>query len=160
MTAGPAGIDPIRKTMHVPLDPARAFEVFTAEMGAWWPLATHSVGQADATGVTFEAGPEGRIIEQLADGTTSMWGTVIEWEPPHRLRFTWHPGTPTAEATEVEVRFSGQGTGTIVELVHSEWERRPDGADARSRYDSGWEPVFRRYLARATAASTSEHPVG
>lgn len=102
----------------------------------------------------------GCIIEQLADGTTSTWGTVIEWEPPHRVRFTWHPGAPTAEATEVEVRFSGQGTGTIVELIHRGWERRSDGADARSRYDSGWEPVFRRYLDRATAASTSEHRAG
>ena len=76
-----------------------------------------------------------------------MWGTVTQWEPPHRVAFTWHPGTPEAEATLVEVTFTQGGPGsTVVRLVHSGWERRPDGASAREGYDSGWEPVIGRFV--------------
>ena len=34
--------DPIRRSVTVHCDPERAFEVFTAEMDRWWPVATHS----------------------------------------------------------------------------------------------------------------------
>jgi hypothetical protein len=36
-----------------------------------------------------------------------------------------------------------------VRLVHSGWERRPDGASAREGYDSGWEPVIGRFAETA-----------
>lgn len=90
------------------------------------------------------------IIETLADGTTSVWGTITQWEPPHRVAFTRHPGTAEAEATRVEVTFTQGGPGsTVVRLVHSGWERRPDGASARESYDSGWEPVIGRFAETA-----------
>jgi uncharacterized protein YndB with AHSA1/START domain len=43
------------------------------------------------------------------------------------------------------VTFTKDGPGTVVRLVHSGWERRPDGASAREGYDSGWEPVIGRF---------------
>jgi uncharacterized protein YndB with AHSA1/START domain len=136
-------IEPVRKTVTVPATPQRAFELFTAHMQEWWPLRTHSVGTGDAAGVVFGEGTGAAIIETLADGTTSVWGTVTQWEPPHRVAFTWHPGHPEAEATRVEVTFTQDGPGsTVVRMVQSGWERRPDGASAREGYDSGWEPVI------------------
>jgi uncharacterized protein YndB with AHSA1/START domain len=135
-------VEPVRKSVTVPATPQRAFELFTAHMQEWWPLRTHSVGAEDAIGVEFGAGVGGAIIETLADGTTSVWGTITQWEPPHRVAFTWHAGTPEAEATRVDVTFTAEGPGsTAVRLVHSGWQRRPDGASAREGYDSGWEPV-------------------
>jgi uncharacterized protein YndB with AHSA1/START domain len=137
-----ASVEPVRKSVTVPATPPRAFELFTAHMQEWWPLSTHSVGAEDAVGVAFGAGVGAAIIETLADGTTSVWGTVTQWEPPHRVAFTWHAGTPEAEATRVEVTFTADGPGsTAVQLVHSGWELRPDGASAREGYHSGWEPV-------------------
>lgn len=44
---------PIRKTVTVPVTPQCAFELFTARIGEWWPLATHSVGEDQAMGVVF-----------------------------------------------------------------------------------------------------------
>jgi uncharacterized protein YndB with AHSA1/START domain len=143
-------VEPLRKSVTVPAPPQRAFEIFTAHFGEWWPLATHSVGLGQATGVAFGEGAGAAITEMLADGSTSVWGTVTGWEPPHRVAFTWHAGTPEAEATQVEVTFTqdGQG-GTVVQLVHSGWERRPDGAAAREGYESGWEPVIGRFAEAA-----------
>jgi uncharacterized protein YndB with AHSA1/START domain len=78
---------------------------------------------------------------------------VTREEPPHRVAFTWHPGRAEADATRVEVMFNQDGPGsTVVRLVHSGWERRPDGASARDGYDSGWEPVVRRFAEAAARA--------
>lgn len=151
MTAGPTSADAVRKSAIVPLAPDQAFETFTSRIAAWWPLATHSVGLADAESVRFEGRLGGRIIESLADGTTSTWGTLTEWDPPHRVRFSWHPGSTEAHATEVEVRFSPRDGGTLVELTHTGWHRRPDGTDARSSYDTGWDLVLGRYIDLASA---------
>jgi uncharacterized protein YndB with AHSA1/START domain len=141
-------VEPVRKSVTVPAAPPRAFELFTAHIQEWWPLGTHSVGAGDAVGVAFGDGVGGAIIETLADGTTSVWGTITHWEPPHRVAFTWHAGTAEAEATRVEVTFTQDGPGrTVVRLVHSGWERRPDGASARDGYDSGWEPVIGSFAA-------------
>jgi uncharacterized protein YndB with AHSA1/START domain len=146
-------IEPILKSVTVPAAPERAFELFTAHIGDWWPLGTHSVGIEQAAGVVFGEGRGGQITETLSDGTTSVWGTVTDWEPPHRVAFTWHAGTPEAEATRVEVTFTPDGPGsTVVRLVHSGWEHRPDGASARDGYESGWEPVIGQF-ARAAAGA-------
>jgi uncharacterized protein YndB with AHSA1/START domain len=147
-------IEAVRKSVTVPASPDRAFELFTARFGDWWPIATHSVGTDRAAGVSFGAGIGGIIVETLADGTTSVWGTVTSWDPPSRVAFSWHAGTPKAEAGLVEVTFTPTGSGsTLVELVHTGWENRPDGASARASYQTGWDPVIERY-ARAAAALT------
>jgi uncharacterized protein YndB with AHSA1/START domain len=146
-------VEPVRKSVTVPATPQRAFELFTVHIQEWWPLETHSVGLEHAVGVAFGEGVGGAIVETLADGTTSTWGTITHWEPPHRVVYTWHAGTPEAEATHIEVTFTpDEAGGTVVRLVHSGWERRPDAASARDGYDSGWEPVIARFAAKAATA--------
>ena len=148
---------PLRKTVTVPLDQSRAFALFTARFGEWWPLATHSVGLGDALLVRFPPAAGGQIVETARDGTTSVWGTVTKWDPPAAVCFTWHPGQPESLAGDIEVRFSPDGTigdgavATVVTLTHSGWDRRADGAAARLGYDSGWEAVLAAYGAAAAA---------
>jgi uncharacterized protein YndB with AHSA1/START domain len=145
-------IEPVRKSVTVPATPQRAFELFTAHIHEWWPLATNSVGLEHAVGIVFGAGVGAEITETLGDGTTSVWGTVTDWEPPSRVAFTWHAGTAEAEATRVEVTFTPDGPGgTVVRLVHSGWERRPDGVSARDGYVSGWDPIIGRFAEVAAA---------
>ena len=50
--------------------------------------------------------------------------------------------------TEVEVRFTPDGAGTLVELEHRGWERAGEsGAKSRDGYDGGWNLVLARYAA-------------
>lgn len=143
-------IMPVRKAVTVPVPPQSAFELFTARFGEWWPLATHSVGADQAASVVFGAGIGGSIVETLADGSTSAWGTITGWDPPHGVAFSWHAGTPAEEATSVEVTFTaGEPGQTVVELVHSGWQNRPDGAAARDGYEAGWNPVMGHYASFA-----------
>ena len=147
-----SSLAPVRKTVTVPLDPSRAFELFTARFGEWWPLATHSVWLEDAALVRFPCEAGGVITETMRDGSTCAWGTVTSWDPPAAVCFTWHPGQQESWAGDIEVHFTPDGAGrTVVTLTHSGWERRADGARARLGYDSGWEPVLAAFGAAAAA---------
>lgn len=150
-----ASVAPLVKHATVPCPPPRAFELFTEQISAWWPMATHSVGGSPACRVDMAGHVGGHIIETLPDGTTSIWGTITAWEPPSRVAFTWHPGRDLDEATEVQVVFEPTAdTATAVTLLHGGWSARPDGIAARRNYDTGWDLVLAQFRS-APALPTS-----
>jgi uncharacterized protein YndB with AHSA1/START domain len=143
-------IEPVRKQLKVSLPVEKAFELFTAGIGTWWPLATHSVGEEQAETCFFEGWAGGRIVEVLKDGSQSEWGRVIAWEPFHRVSFHWYPGRTPDTAQEVTVTFSEVPSGTMVELVHIGWETLGEEALARRNgYDTGWDYVLANYIIQA-----------
>jgi activator of Hsp90 ATPase-like protein len=141
------GLDTLVKKVTVPATPDRAFHLFTAEMSAWWPLLTHSVGEHDARRIEFGERVGAQLVEYGDDGPIATWGTVSEWNPPASVAFTWHPGNDPSEATQVSVTFEAVAEGTEVVLTHTGWDRRPDGARARTGYDTGWDTVLGHYIA-------------
>jgi hypothetical protein len=128
-------VAPIVREVVVRGDQERAFTAFTEHIDAWWPKATHSVYGADAT-VSVE---DGRVVERLGD-REAVWGQLLDWDPPHGFRMTWHPGTDPDEATEVSVAFLDEGEDVRVRLTHTGWERR--NAGARDSYVGGWAYVL------------------
>jgi uncharacterized protein YndB with AHSA1/START domain len=145
-----ATVDPVRKSVAVKVAPARAFEFFTREIGRWWPLATHSVGLEEADNVSFGSAVGDQLVETGVGGTKAIWGTVLRSEPPHRIAFSWHPGRSGNEATLVEVTFTPDADGgTVVELVHSGWERWADGEAQAENYRQGWNPVLSAFADRS-----------
>ena len=145
MTTAPDLVPSIVKTVTVPLEPDRAFELFTGGIDTWWPLDGHSVGGSTSKGLALNAEA---IVETLADGTTTTWGEVLAWDPPSRLVLTWHPGEEsTPQQTQLAVTFEGTSDGTLVRLEHSGWER-VDLA-RRSSYDGGWDNVLAAFASAA-----------
>ncbi|MGW7683754.1 SRPBCC domain-containing protein [Kribbella sp. NPDC054772] len=140
-------LSPLVKTVVVPVGVDRAFEAFTAETSAWWPLFSHSVGEEAANEVRLEGAVGGRIAEYGTEGEIATWGTISAWNPPTSLSFSWHPGGDPSEAGQVTVTFEATGDGTQVQLVHSGWERRGEGGGrARLSYDTGWDYVLGKYV--------------
>lgn len=140
-------VPPVEKSVLVPCAPTRAFQAFTAEIAQWWPLATHSVGQAKARGIVLEGRVGGRVFEIGADGGESDWGRILEWVPPHRFAMTWHPGQPEAGHQVLELSFHAetQANATRVTLVHRGWEKLGANAQAkRDDYAGGWEAILTR----------------
>jgi uncharacterized protein YciI len=134
-------VPPIRREILVDANPATAFEVFTDDIGRWWPVDSLSV--FGAGGTVSLANQE--IVERSADGHSALWGTITRWEPPAAVAFTWHPGRTADRASQVEVTFAAAGDQTLVTLVHTGWDRFDDPAAARSEYDQGWPVVLGRY---------------
>jgi uncharacterized protein YndB with AHSA1/START domain len=150
---------PVKKTLTVAAAPARAFEVFTAGFGRWWP-ATHSIGESPLKLAVIEPGIGGRWYGLLEDGSENPWGDVLAWEPPTRLVLAWRISADWSYdpelLTEVEVVFTAEGEGTRVDLEHRHLERMGDGAEtARASFDSdgGWGGLLRMFAAEAAKAS-------
>jgi uncharacterized protein YndB with AHSA1/START domain len=145
-------IEPVRKQVNVSLSVQRAFELFTAGIGTWWPLVTHSVGHEEAETCYVEGWVGGRIMEVLRDGSQSEWGKVLAWEPFHKLVFHWYPGREPNTAQEVTVTFTETPGGSLVELVHTGWETLGDvGLARRNRYVTGWDYVLAKYIIAANS---------
>ena len=105
------------------------------------PRPTRDEQRAQAC--VFEQRRGGRLYETYADGGQADWGTVLQWEPPARVAFSWHPGRDPDTAQEVEVTFRATGAGTEVRIRHSGWEKLGDKApETRGSYDRGWQYVL------------------
>lgn len=131
--------DEVRSTttalVRAPIDVA--FRVFAEQR--WWPLATHHLAEPPGDEVVLEPFAGGRWYERSADGREQEWGTVLAWEPPHRILLTWQVSADWTyepdpdRASEIEVRFIAAGPDeTRVEYSHRHLERYGDGA-ARMR---------------------------
>jgi uncharacterized protein YndB with AHSA1/START domain len=144
----------IRKSITVECSPEHAFETYTARIGSWWPLETHSIGGMGGDRLAeafFEPGVGGRLYERMSSGEEREWARVLVWEPPRRFVINWHVN-PDNPSTEVEVTFTPEGDGTRVEVEHRGWERYGErAAEAFSDYNSGWEPVLARFVEAAAA---------
>ena len=138
----------IRKSVVVPLDVDAAFALFTEELATWWPVESHSIHHGDAP-VVFERRVGGELYERAPDGRRAHWATVLAWSPPHEFVLEWKV-SPDAPATQVHVRFAGEGDGTRVDLEHRGWERYgAEAAAAHADYDGGWDVVLGRYVDAA-----------
>ncbi|MDA8019918.1 MAG: SRPBCC domain-containing protein [Thermoanaerobaculia bacterium] len=143
-------LGPVRKEIVVRCRLELAFEVFTARIAEWWPLDSHSVGQAQAQTVRLEPRVGGRLYEVCCDGSEHRWGLVTHWDPPSGFDCTWHPGREADQATRVSLRFESADAGTRVRLEHRGWEvLREHAEEVRAGYDGGWATVFEELYAAA-----------
>jgi hypothetical protein len=146
-------LEPIRRSVSVACPPERAFRLFTEELGAWWPVEIHSRAVDDFGGqgikverIEFQGRVGGRVLEHMSNGQTLPWAEVMAWDPPAGFVLAWHPSFSSRPPSEVEVRFSASGNGTLVELEHRGWETLgPSIAEIRGSYAAGWIPTLERF---------------
>jgi uncharacterized protein YndB with AHSA1/START domain len=156
MSTQAANTTAVRTSIVVDATPERAFTVFTAEMGTWWPPEHHLL-DAELSETVFEPRAGGRIYDKGVDGSECTWARVLAYEPPDRVVFSWDIGldwkveTDHARTSEVELRFVPDGPErTRVELEHRHLERHGDGWEAmRDAVGSpdGWGVGMRRFAA-------------
>ena len=144
----------ISKSFTVKAPPERAFRVFTADFGRWWPK-THYVGPSPLTGAVIEPHVGGRWYGVHEDGVDRQWGDVLTWDPPSRLvlacRLNHEFGYDPNLLTEVEVRFAAAGDGeTRIDFEHRGLERFGDSEAAvrtRTMMDGGWSLILDSFKA-------------
>jgi len=138
--------------VEAPVD--RAFRVFTEQMDKIKPR-DHNVLGVDIQETVFEPRAGGRIYDRGTDGSECEWATVVAYEPPDRVVFTWNLSpswqleTDPARRSEVEVRFVADGPDrTRVELQHRHIERHGDGWQSLREGvagPDGWSLYLRRF---------------
>jgi hypothetical protein len=144
---------PIVRSVLVSWSQEAAFRRFTDEFASWWPWRTHSIGGELVERVVFETRVGGRIFEEHVDGRRFQWGAVLEWDPPRKVKFTFHPSRDPESAQDVEVRFIPESGGTRLELTATKWENWGKGAGrARKGYHAGWGYVLNVWAGRRTNA--------
>jgi len=152
----------VLKTITVRASIQRAFSVFVEQMETWWP-ATHHIGSTPFQTIFVEPRFGGRWYERNVDGKEGDWGTVLKWDPPNVVCFSWHVGPGHDEpdwkfdpdmtkASEVEIRFTSLNSdSTLVELEHRRIERHGMGAEQlRNLFDGpgAWITILEKYAER------------
>ena len=121
-----AGSRPVlRFERHLPRPVDTVWRAVTdpAEMRAWFP-----------TRIEIDEWKQGaQLMHHFDDHPIDpLPGTVLEWDPPHRVRFTWGTDTIGFELTQAP------GGGTIFVLTEEL------GASIAARNAAGWESCLDR----------------
>ena len=127
---------------------ARAFHVFTAEIGTWWDDDKHILA-APLAAMVFEPFVGSNIIDRGVDGSECRWARVLAYEPPHRVSFSWDISTSwqietdPGRASEVEITFTEMSPErTRVVLTHRHLDRHgEDWESMRDAVGNGWSLV-------------------
>jgi uncharacterized protein YndB with AHSA1/START domain len=141
--------------VEAPLD--KAFTVFTADIGSWWP-PEHHILEGELAEMVFEPRVGGHVYDRATDGSECRWARVLAYDPPNRFVITWDISlqwqieTDPERCSEIEVRFVAVGsTSTRVELEHRHLDRHGDGweqmRDAVGSPD-GWTVGLTRFAGR------------
>lgn len=154
----PAATDTVvRQQVRVAVPVDRAFAIFTEQFDKIKPREHNMLAVPIAESV-FETHVGGRIYDRGEDGTICAWARVLSFEPPHRFVISWditprwQIETDPERCSEVEVRFTADDAGTLVELEHRYLDRHGDGwqAERDSVAGPGGWPIF---LDRLMAAA-------
>jgi len=138
--------DPLRLSFTVDCPAEHAFTVWTAKISRWWP-ADHTVTGEPGLDVVLEPRVGGRIFERTVTGAEHDWGRITVWDPPRRLGYSWHLRQDRADATDVEITFTGEGLGTRVDIEHRGWERLgARGPGLREANRAGWSSLLPHFV--------------
>ncbi len=143
---------PIEETVTVGVPPDRAFTLFTAGFGRWWPAEYTYSGPEGLQSIALGAAPRDFCFELGPDGFRVDWGRTIAVEPGRRFLFLWQIGPDRApqpdpqKASQVEVTFHPDAdNGAKVRVTHSGFERHGEGGDDYRRgmaSDDGWRKIL------------------
>jgi uncharacterized protein YndB with AHSA1/START domain len=150
----------VRMSMVVEAPVALAFEVFTEDIGSWFPR-DYNLLDVEIAERVFEPRVGGQVYDRGTDGSECHWARVLAFEPPERLVISWDISphwqieTDHTRTSEVEVRFSAEGADrTRVELEHRNIELHGEGwqglRDALGS-DNGWPGCLRAFAERLAA---------
>ena len=148
----------VTTSVVVDVPQARAFKVFTDEIGTWWDPDHHLLPEGTTlTAMVFEPRVGGHVYDVVSDGSECRWSRVLAYEPPERVVFSWDINlqweieTDLDRTSEVEVRFIAEAPDrTRVELEHRNLDRHGDGWEqmrAAVGSDGGWPSGMNRYAA-------------
>ena len=147
----------VHTEVRVSAAPEKAFRVFTEGFDRWWPRS-HHIGDGDLVEAVIEPLEGGRWYEKNTAGTDCVWGQVLVWDPPRQLSLSWAiDGEFKADphhASRIDVTFTPDGDGTVVQVEHSEFAGHKAAAELRGAVmdEGGWPTLLTAYIDQLSAA--------
>ena len=139
----------VKRTVRVGVPIEYAFGMLTKKMGTWWP-ASHHIGQVPFAEIVVEPRIGGRWLERGHNGEECQWGTVLVWDPPKQVVFSWQLqvdwkfSPDISRASEVAFAFFAEGPeATRLEFEHRHIERHGEGwENIRKGVEGGWAGIL------------------
>ena len=157
MTESASPVVSTRIVVDAPIQ--RAFDLFTGRFGDFKPPEHNMLG-VEIAGSVLEPRVGGHIYDRGIDGSECRWATVLAYEPPERVVFSWDIDpqwqivADPENASEVEVRFVAESSErTRVEIEHRKLDRHGPGWEALGGAvgsDGGWPLYLQRYASLIT----------
>ena len=152
----------VRRTLRVDVPVDLAFRMLTEKMGTWWP-ASHHIGKVPFAEVIVEPRVGGKWMERGHNGEECQWGTVLAWDPPSQVVFSWQLqadwsfSTDMSRASEVAFTFFAEGPeATRMEFEHRHLERHGESWEAiRKGVEGGWIGILVEFERTLVDPSTS-----
>ncbi len=155
-----AATTPVRLQIVVDAPIERAFHVFTDDFGSFKPR-DHNLLSVPIAETVLEPRVGGHIYDRGEDGSECRWATLLAYDPPNRVVFSWNISPQwqlekeASKRSEVEVRFIAEASArTRVELEHRHIERHGDGWEGVREGvagEGGWPLYLQRYADRIAA---------
>lgn len=145
----------IRRTVHLQVQPAHAYKMFTTRMREWWnPAISNHPSKSPILEIVFEDKAGGRWYERNADGSEHEWARVTSVTPGSSIVVDWFPN---GISTLLEIRFDSPAPRrTDVTIIHRGLEGFGEKAGRmRELHDQCWTDLLSRF-----AAYVKDHPVG
>jgi uncharacterized protein YndB with AHSA1/START domain len=162
MTTTPRTRTSLQVEIAVDVPVEHAFRVFTERFDEVKPR-DHNLLAVPIDRTVLEPRVGGRIYDVGVDASTCAWATVLAFEPPHRLVFSWDINPrwevehDPQRTSEVEVRFvSETPQRTRVVLEHRHLDRHGDGWEGFTTLDqsNGWPLYLERFRTLTPDART------
>ena len=139
-------IAPVCHSLEVKGSPERAFELFTSQMGKWWP-GGRTPAANPAVDVVVESRQGGRWYEVDAEGNETQWGSVVTWAPPHRLVLGWQLGRdwrfePVARSADAELLAEQRGSARGHSMSTTPWFKRGTKPAHVGVYECAPDPAY------------------
>jgi len=148
-------IAPVRKTHVVHASQSHAFDVFTNRLDSWWPKG-HGICATPVKQSFIEPRKGGRWYTTHEDGSETVVGHMLAWEPPQRILFSWEVSAEwkpdPSVASEVEITFIAESPRTTrVHLEHRNFEvlGKEGGEKMRGSVDGGWPGLLELFKKSA-----------
>jgi uncharacterized protein YndB with AHSA1/START domain len=134
--------DAIVSEIEIAVPPERIFQALTdpKQLILWW---TNTTCASKLWEIDPRAGGKWRFVNQKASSNstpTEIFGEIVEFDPPHRLAYSWLSNwhDQPEQRTLVRWELSRVGNSTRVKVTHSGLSNLPA---ARNGYSGGWPGV-------------------
>ncbi|WKN41656.1 SRPBCC domain-containing protein [Tunicatimonas pelagia] len=143
----------IAKNIQVSVSSDQAFHKFLHEFNNWWPRE-YTWSRDKLIEIRIDARVGGLCTEVGPYEFRCDWGRVTELVTNQKIGLKWQispkrePVPDPEQASTIEIKFAENQGGTLMELVHQDFERHGAGIEEyRDAMDSeyGWDYILKCY---------------